>query len=372
MEGLDGRKRARDDPISDLSDLKIGASVAAATPAANSAPKHREAPTRRRAAVWKRILAQDADKKRSIRVVDAVLEDDPKDTTREPMLKRRRLTLIDTDATVVKGSLFVQQSKKKAGYRVLDPVQRLVDDSLQKVHSGELSIAQHILFITGDPSLADQSRRWLVWNHSSQGNLLHACAAWNDVEMTTDLLTRELDGLADAVDEQEHTPYEIAELSGNSQVCEVLEAFGADTSNYVFDIYCLEDEIDTENSMQPESQPNGEATSLELQGGIGYWNEEGQLVLEKSTEAGGDNVDHDEDDEEVDSNDERWDGNDYPDEDGGEWGSSDDEQPIETFRDRAVNFQSTSYYGDDENDDGVFDVSYGISTQPEAEYDSHI
>lgn len=317
-------------------------------------------PTRRRAAVWKRIVSQDADKKRSCRVVDAYLEDDP--TDHKQSVKRRRLTLLDTDSTT-EGIFASLPNKKKTGYRILDPVSRLVDDNLQKVHSGDISAEQHVHFITTDPSLMGDSKRWLTWCHSMSGNLLHACASWNNIEVTSELLTRDLDGLADAVDDQGRTAYEVAELCGHSQICDVLEAFGADTSNYVFDIYCLEDAAGDED--EPETQGIDE-TALELQGGVGYWNEDGQLVLEKSPDA----LDEDsvaDDNDEVDSNDERWDGNDYPDEDADGWGESDDEEePDDTFRNRAA-----AYYNDD-GGDGDFDASYGISALPEAEYDEYI
>jgi hypothetical protein len=364
LEGLDSRKRDRDDLVDAISDLRVtsGSNTAASDNNISDAPA---APHdgRRRAAVWRRIELNDngVDKKRSVHLVDAVLEDDNEGDAKQSS-KRRRLTLLDTDADA-KDSLFKTAAslKPKVGYRVLDPVQRLVDDSLQKVHAGEVSIAQHMKFVSTDPSLASQSRRWLAWCHSSLGNLLHACAAWNDVEMASEVLTRDLEGLADAVDQQGLTPYEVAELSGHQHVCEVLEAFGADTSNYVFDIYCLDD--GDENDKDESESKDIEPMSLELQGGVGYWNEEGQLILEMDENAINDEDDHDEED----SNDEGWDGNDYPedeDEHVGGWGGDDEEEdlPDNTFRNRAAK----PY---EEDNDVEYDASYGISGLPEAEYD---
>lgn len=389
LEGLDSRKRVRERNLEDeVSDLRISATIDAPEDV-DPQPQSR----RRRAAVWKRIDLNDTvDKKRSVHLVEALLEDDPEADSKQSV-KRRRLTLLDTDADS-KDYLFRNFSAKKTkvGYKVLDPLQRLVDDSLQKVHTGELSIDQHVQFIRTDPNLAPQSRQWLAWCHSSSGNLLHACASWNNVEVASELLSLGLDGLADAEDQQGLTPYEIADLSGHQQICDVLEAFGADPSNYVFDIYCLDDT--DENNEESESKRTNEQTSMELQGGVGYWNEEGQLILEMPTTAG-ESADNDEDEDDDDSNDEGWGGNDYPDEDAGAWVDNDEEEdrPHDTFRVRPAKDEDAAAWDDDdgeeedrpdnsfrmrpakpyeENDDGAFDASYGISEQPEPEYDAEI
>jgi hypothetical protein len=391
LEGLDSRKRIREkqdvaDEI-DISDLRISA-TSNAPEGVDPQPRSR----RRKAAVWKRIELNDTDdKKRSVHLVEAVLEDDLEADSKQSV-KRRKLTLLDTDADS-KDSLFKTflPKKVKVGYKVLDPLQRLVDDSLQKVHTGEVSVDQHVKFIRTDPNLATQSRQWLAWCHSSSGNLLHACASWNNVEVASELLALSLDGLADAQDQQGLTPYEIADLSGHQQICDVLEAFGADTSNYVFDVYCLED-VD-ENNEESEQKGN-EQTSLELQGGVGYWNEEGQLILEMPPTAG-ESADNDEDEDDDDSNDEGWGGNDYPDEDAGAWVDNDEEEdrPDDTFRVRPAKHEDAGAWDDDdgeeedrpddtfrmrpakryeEDNDVAFDASYGISGQPEPEYDSEI
>jgi hypothetical protein len=386
LEGLDSRKRTRN-LEDEISDLRISATNDAPG-GVDPQPQSR----RRRAAVWKRIELNDTDdKKRSVHLVEAVLEDDAEGDSQQSV-KRRRLTLLDTDADSG-DSLFrtVATKKTKVGYKVLTPLQRLVDDSLQKVHTGEVSIDQHVKFIKTDPNLATQSRQWLAWCHSSSGNLLHACASWNNVEVTNELLALGLDGLGAAQDQQGLTPYEVADLSGHKQICDVLEAFGADTSNYVFDIYCLDDA--DENNEESESQGN-EQTSLELQGGVGYWNEEGQLILEMPT-AAGESGDNDEDGDDDDSNDEGWGGNDYPDEDAGAWVDNDEEEdrPDDNFRMRPAKHEDAAAWDDDdgeeedrpdnsfrmrpakryeEDDDGAFDASYGIAEQPESEYDSEI
>jgi len=52
-------------------------------------------------------------------------------------------------------------------------------------------------------------------------------------------------------------------------------------------------------------------TCMELRGGIGYWDEHGELILEAKDEESGEDLDNDEDD---DSNREDSEGNDYPEE----------------------------------------------------------
>jgi hypothetical protein len=393
LEGLgDSRKRNRN-LEDEISDLRISSATNDAPDGVDSVDPQPQS-RRRRAAVWKRIELNDTDdKKRSVHLVEALLEDDLEADSKQSA-KRRRLTLLDTDADS-QDVLFKTVSKKKtkAGFKILTPLQRLVDDSLQMVHSGEVSIDQHVRFIKTDPNLATQSRQWLAWCHSSSGNLLHACATWNNVEVASELLALDLDGLGAAQDQQGLTPYEVADLSGHTQICEVLEAFGADSSNYVFDIYCLDDA--DENNEESESKGN-EQTSLELQGGVGYWNEEGQLILEMPTTAG-ESGDNDEDNDDDDSNDEGWGGNDYPDEDAGAWVDNDEEEdrPDDTFRMRPAKHEDAAEWDDDdgdeeedrpdntfrmrpakryeEDDDVAFDASYGIiSAQTEPEYDTEI
>jgi len=352
------------------------------------------------AAVWKRVEETEGDPwqtggEKRCRVVDAVLEQDGRST------KRRKLTVLG-EASVEEGRMMSNNNmsggnhKKKNIYKVLDPLTRLVDDSLTMVHSGDRPAAQHYSFITTDPRLAVHARKWMLhWNRA--GNLLHACAHWNDVELAHDLLQKSLTGLADAVDEDGRTPYEIAQMSDHQSVAEVLEAFGADTTNFVYDMFVPEEiEVETQptqpvmmtmtttntelpqqgkmsdddddfnplvktgvngNGMNPISAENpfgtvsansGVAASalpqhpststqparpdlamvdtsrlLELQGGVGYWTEEGELILEVEPHhmlaaefghEGDDNEDY-EDEDDIDSNCEDYGGNDYPDED---------------------------------------------------------
>ncbi|CAB9523023.1 expressed unknown protein [Seminavis robusta] len=329
------------------------------------------------AAVWKRVEVLDADGpaaaftgEKRCRVVDAILEGDGRST------KRRKLTVLgefkqDNNNTDNK----TKKAKKSNIYKVLDPVTRLVDDSLNMVHSGDKTVGDHYNFITTDPRLATEARSHLLYRNRG-GTLLHACAQWNDVETAHDLLRKSLPGMADAVDDDGRTPYETAQLCGHESIAGVLEAFGADTTNFVYDMFVPEEiqvvsattsnnnnnapqqlqsasttnmSTDLEEEEEPWDplkksavEPMGTSTTkssnnggngnhpptpdlslvdtsrlLELQGGVGYWTEDGELILEVehhhvvSAEYGHDS-DDDYDEEDIDSNCEDYGGNDYP------------------------------------------------------------
>jgi len=246
----------------------------------------------------------------SCRIVDALLENDVEAERRQS--KRRKLTLL-LESAENRGSLSASTSsrsaKQKIALKVLDPLTRLVDDSLQKVHMGNRPIAEHFRMVTTDSRFmsSQNPRRWLQWCHSSGGNLLHACALWNDVEMAGDLL--QIPNLAtlicEALDGDGRTPYEVAQLSGHDSVCEVLEAFGGDATNFVYDIFCL----DGDGEDTPDNDEDHQMT-VELTDGVAYWTPTGELMLETNDKI---SAFLDDDDGDVDSNCEDYGANDYPD-----------------------------------------------------------
>jgi len=422
------------------------------------------------AAIWKRVQVEDDDHElgfttttttttttrdynsdmmkmimmnKRCRVVDAVLEQDERST------KRRKLTVLgESNGTTTNSedtnnhhsNNYKQTTRNKSSaYRVLDPVTRLVDDSLNMVHAGNIPAQQHYNLIMTDPRLAVHARSWLIYCNRTGGNLLHACAHWNEVELTHDLLRQNLPLFTDATDEDDRTPYEVATLSGHESIVQILEAFGADTTNYVYDMFVPEEiEMQTEingtsmmnmngisinsgdnvgtgeesrNNWNPlEKTPIGSDTDtdaaypagatgcpasdmsaessvpaaigthhrhqqqqqqqqqpfdfshidtsrlLALQGGVGYWTEDGELILEVEPhhmiglhheyDHDTDDDEHDEDD--IDSNCEEYGGNDYPDED------YDDLHWEEQFlREEPVTGEENSDFGvgDDDDDD---------------------
>ena len=214
-----------------------------------------------------------------------------------------------------------------------------MDESLQAVAVGTITPRQHYNFVWTDTRVSHQARTWLAWHNEEMGTLLHAAALWNDAELTADLLRLELPQLAESVDGEGRTAYEVAELAGNDHVQDVMEAFGADTKNFVYDMYCLEGHV--EGEVGDENQ-----MACLLKNGMGYWNEQGELMLERESPTNGVDMD-DPDDEEDDPNAEGWEGNDYPEEDFWVENNSDgDLYPDEVLRQNSA-----------EDDDGADDLT---------------
>ena len=318
----------------------------------------------KRIAVWRRVAEPEDHshvRKRDCRVLDAVLEEDAMstsdshhdgDTASCPVTKRRRLTLLPLTANAANpyetilnkpSSPKQRNNSRRSGttIRILDPAERLVDDSLQQVFQGTVSVAQHYRMITSDARLADQRLRWCAWQNAELGSLLHACALWNEYEILQELLqlllqhisstdsTHAASLILDIVDGDGRTPFQIGELSGHDQVCQVLQAHGA--GDYLVDLYALDDPedlvnngddylYDDVNTLEPPDLDDESSKYLacELKGGVGYWNEQGQLILQHAPPHSMSNVSLRDEDESVDSNHEDWDGNDYPDFDDGE------------------------------------------------------
>ena len=249
--------------------------------------------------LWKRLEPLEGETG-SCRVVDALLEN--LEANDGPQNKRRKLTLLGPQESTSRIDLSSPHKsssvRRKPPLKVLDPLTRMVDDSLQEVHSGIKPISQHYQFITMDPVLAvHDTTKWLQWCHSSGGNILHACALWNEVEVAGELLQipNLAGGLCESLDGDGRTPYEVAQLSGHDSVCEVLEAFGGDTTNYVYDIFCMDESTDPhvdDNRIIP--------TSVELTSGVAYWTPDGELMLE--ADDGNIAAMNDDDQEEIDSN----------------------------------------------------------------------
>lgn len=289
-------------------------------------------PSQSTSVLWKRLEPQESEGAQSFRVVDALLEQPsgPGEEIDRQNTKRRKLTVLETTSCDV--DLFASTNgskaipKRKAPLKVLDPLTRIVDDSLQEVHAGSRTIADHFRLVTTDPRFINQKdeKKLLQWCHSSGGNILHSCALWNDVEMAGTILQIDdtLSGiLCEAIDGDSRTPYEVAQLSGHESVCEVLEAFGGDTTNFVYDVFCLDDGAGTEDlEASQQAEDFGPGATVELTSGVAYWAPDGQLMLE-ADEKLNDALD-DEDQGDIDSNCEDYNANDYPEEED-IWGYSD-------------------------------------------------
>ena len=356
--------------------------------------------------VWKRVHTSSSSSssapKRSWKVcLDAILEQQQSDgsvnkkkrtTTTElesennqQQQQRLRLRLLkqsdDTDAAALsKGG----KKKKKKEVAVLDPLSRLVNDSLQQALEGTKSVQEHLDFIQSDPRLVDGRSNWIMWTTADGSNVLHAAALRNDVEATRRVLhhfvTGDDDGkskssLVEAADDQQQRPYQIAKATQHEGVAQLLEAHGADTDDYVYDVYCLQqqDQQQQDQPQQPQLDqhhrgkpvatnmddrtPEEEPTLVDLVGGVGYWNEQGQLVLEAANQNFV-NSEHDEDvslegDDDIDSNAEDYEFNDYPEENDDDELLSDDEVWEQNHRQILREYQ-------DEDGDEEYDVQYGL------------
>ena len=309
LEGLEGKKRSRDisEEMEALADLNL-------EKPAESKPSKR----RRTAAVWRRIDSSPDWKDEKCQVMDAVLEESS-DNSRQS--KRRKLTLVAPE------SLDVPTTKAKPSrpaYKILHPLERLVDNSLQGAAIGSRTVAEHWNLCRNDPSLIENRSKYYTWCNADAGNLLHVCALWNDPETAATALSclpneKLVEDMIQALDGEGRTPLAVAHMCGHQQVYEVLEAFGATMGSddgFVIDVYCLDDDKTTDSRASNDGSFDelGDRVTCELLGGVGYWDETGELVLE-IPENGPDNngVDADARDDDEDSNSENWEGNDYPD-----------------------------------------------------------
>ena len=300
------------------------------------------------------------------RIVNAMLTEEGEDGSHnQQRMKRRKLTVLETTTSDLPSVISLainhnNNSLRKQPIRVLDPLSRMVDDSLQEVHIGNKSVVEHYRLIKTDMNLVYESKKWLTWCHSEGGNVLHACALWNDVEMASELLhlVTETSMLTEAVDADGRTPYEVAHLSGHDSVCEILEAFGGDTSNFVYDIFCLDEDTtqtsktggDDTNEGGEEDQ-NWEPTAVELTSGVGYWTPEGELVLEAPEKSPASLTHVFDEDGEIDSNCEEYGGNDYPeDEEDVDWGVADDNDDIDEYANMQARYNVIDMYSREEAD----------------------
>lgn len=285
------------------------------------------------AAIWKRVETPQQHSKRPFHYVDAILNT-VHDNQEGPQPKRRKLAL--TLVQDKKKHISSEETKPKKVHKnvILDPLSRLVQDSLQSVLSGERTVAQHLLFIATDGRVCDTPRVWLAWEdiHGGGGNILHAAALVGDAEGARTILSWNVPSLLTAVNGNHQTPYQVAVAVGHSSVAQVLEVpSNVDDAvekeeDYVYDVFCLDKEM-TDKSDEKEEEP----LNVELRGGIGYWNENGDLILEALEEMQDDSSQNDEDD----SNCEDHEGNDYPEEQEEEFWDSDEEEEI-SFRHRPI------------------------------------
>jgi hypothetical protein len=370
---------------------------------------------RAKKAIWRRVshvdhevildhvyvpYSKDETKKREFRVVEAILQDgDDADGASDGYspYKRRRLTLVQSSVDSTSGSGSRRSSSNqlqdsvpgsavrvvRKPYKILPPNERSIDDSLKQVFVGKKMVSEHYELCCTDPRFESTRWRWLEHRNSDHGNLLHACALWNDVDVAVQLLLDHqnrdwaVQALVHVRDGDGRTPLHVAELCGHDRIVRLLrEATGeSDDETYEFDLYCL----DTDDGASAHEFSDGNESheldgtaaptlNCELDGGVGYWDESGQLVLSLIPPRTMSEVSVADDDEFDDPNNEDWTGNDYPDEEeeDDDFILNDDGAPYDTIY--KLNRRGIKA-GDGRDEDGDFDAAYGIYGQDEvAEY----
>ena len=334
------RKRARQETVDDLAEELATAKLTTLPSSSNTL-------------TWKRIetslseaATEKESRKRSLKYVDATLNRiDP---------KRQKLALTLEKATT-KMSLSPRTRPKNA---ILDPTYRLIDQKMAQIQEGSSTLQQYLDFLEHDKRVSHDTNRYLSWTLPDGSNVLHLAALWNNVEEARHILMSYPKALCiDATNVSGQRPYQNAILAGNDQVAQVLVSFGADTHDYVYDVFQLVTEQDEEEQNVP--------TCVELRNGVGYLNENGELILETFCPEDYSNDSDDDfaqDDADVDSNAEDHEQNDYPDDESDEDDQSNDEVG---FRHNRVHLplgrvaMNSSPYPD-EDADAEYDAQYGL------------
>jgi hypothetical protein len=362
----------------------------------------RRPPKRTKKAVWRRVSVSENDelalygealhevnRKRDYRVVDAILQDEVDNDDKFNSHKRRRLTLVQTSFDHTASPRRRSSWNENAGcnptptkralrqpYKILLPNERAIDDSLKQAFVGKRLVSEHYDLCCTDPRFAAHRDRWLAYRNEDHGNVLHACALWNEVAVASALVLNHhqrashddfLESIVRARDGEGRTPLQVAELSGHDSVVGALrEVLGeSEDESFVFDLYCL----DGDDSKAMDASENGESNGsdfattpldCELEGGVGYWDENGQLVLDLLPPRTMSEVSVADEEELDDPNHEDWNGNDYPDEEEVDEDPLSDDELVETM---PIRGRAGFTRGLESDDEGNFDAAYGIYGQ---------
>ena len=344
------KKRARQETVDDIAE-QLASSVTNISTSSLLPPSSNTL-------VWKRVetslteaATQKQCRKRSLKYVDATLNRiDP---------KRTKLAL------TLEKSKPLSPTAKRPKNVILDPTCRLIDQKMKQVQEGSSTLQQYLDFLERDERVRHATNKYLGWTLEDGSTVLHLAALWNNIEEARHILLKYPTVInVDAADISGQRAYQNATLAGNHQVAQVLEAFGADTEDYVYDVF----QLVTEGGQEDEKDKGkaNKTTVVELQGGVGYLNDDGELILEAlCPEDYGYDSEQEIADDDVDSNAEDYEHNDYPEEVDEDEDDDDDSQPDSGFRHNRIHMSHgrvavNNSVGHELEADAEYDAQYGL------------
>lgn len=244
-------------------------------------------------------------------------------------------------APSVKRKLKNSSNKKNL---VMDPLSRKIDECLLHCHT-ECDVKPFIRFMT-DGSVASRNGESYFQMLNKQcsngcGTALHIAAMINDKESVKELLSMGAD--VNILDSDNYLPAQVGMMAGNEEIANLLcSEIGLKTdSSFVYDYYIthgIDSKYDIEDKGANETAETEEIPVIDFEGGIGYW-ENGILVFERENK----NTFDLQGELDYDSNDEAFEGNDYPDEDDSDCCSFDIDQKRMNTISSNHNFDESDY-----------------------------
>jgi len=269
---------------------------------------------------------------------------------------------------------------KKKSTPILSPVMSLLDSQLKIYHESGPGLTSYMNFV--ETVILPSSKTYSthlslssLLGHActnGMGTFLHGAALWNDVEGASQFVLAGNKNLH-IIDSDGRTAVDIAKMCGHESIVQIIQQFLGvpkenkeehkkhDEQDFVYDLYFMDDIEESKNKKDESmtamdstketdiaSRNNDSVTKdsendeqegigafVELSNGIGYWDPNGDLIFE-TVQEGNENTDELNEDDDYDSNDEGFVGNDYPEE----------EEDEENYY-----YDEEGYYSDDNEDD---------------------
>ena len=203
---------------------------------------------------------------------------------------------------------------------IVDPLTQRVDDCLKLCHQS-FSVKDFLELMTDGsipPGISGITSYSKILNKlctNGRGSALHVAALSNDKWGVEQLLSMGADVMLQ--DSDNYIPAEVAIMAGHKEVSDILYQASIKTEevDFVYDYYVVHGDKSKDKEKDKRGEGNdqddsaNDMTLLEFEGGTGYW-ENGVLIFEKEEQIG--DI-QDQGDLDYDSNDENFEGNDYPD-----------------------------------------------------------